>query len=120
MDNLWIFLQIVMINVLLSGDNAVVIAMASRHLPPRQRKRAVWWGAIAAVGLRCVLTLAAISLLQIPYLQAIGSGLLLWIAVKLMHEAEEGKKPGPEGDWDCQAASSSGWPRRCREPYGRS
>ncbi|AJY76346.1 TerC family protein [Paenibacillus beijingensis] len=94
MDNLLTFLEIVLINVLLSGDNAVVIAMASQHLPERQRKRAVWWGAAAAVGLRCVLTLAAISMLSVPFLQAAGSLLLLYIAVKLLADAEHGS----EGD----------------------
>lgn len=87
MDSLFIFVQIVLINVLLSGDNAIVIAMASAQLPPEQRKRAVWWGALAAVGLRCILTLVAIQLLQVPYLQAIGALLLFYIAVKLLVDA---------------------------------
>ncbi|WP_042159761.1 TerC family protein [Paenibacillus gorillae] len=90
MDNLITFIEIVLINLLLSGDNAVVIAMASQHLPPHQRKKAVWWGALAAVGLRCILTLAAISLLQTPYLQAVGAALLLYIAVKLLVDAGSG------------------------------
>ncbi|MGN7454975.1 TerC family protein [Paenibacillus pasadenensis] len=93
MDHLWIFLQIIAINVLLSGDNALVIAMASQHLPPEQRKRAIAWGTFAAIALRCVLTLAAISLLQLPYLQACGSALLLVIAVQLLRDAE---RPGEE------------------------
>ncbi|WP_364141217.1 TerC family protein [Paenibacillus sp. LPE1-1-1.1] len=87
MDSLIIFIEIVLINVLLSGDNAIVIAMASGQLPPEQRKRAVWWGAAAAVGLRCLLTLVAIKLLQVPFLQAIGALLLFYIAVKLLAEA---------------------------------
>lgn len=87
MDSVFIFIQIVLINVLLSGDNAIVIAMASQQLPPNQRKRAVWWGALAAVGLRCILTLVAIKLLQIPYLQAAGALMLFYIAVKLLVEA---------------------------------
>jgi YjbE family integral membrane protein len=87
LDSLIIFIEIVLINVLLSGDNAIVIAMASGQLPPEQRKRAVWWGAMAAVGLRCVLTLVAIKLLQVPFLQAIGALLLFYIAVKLLAEA---------------------------------
>lgn len=90
MDSTLIFLQIVLINVLLSGDNAIVIAMASQHLPAGQRKRAVWWGAFAAVALRCVLTVVALQLLQIPYLQAAGALLLLYIAIKLLD--------GPEAD----------------------
>lgn len=87
MDGIFIFIEIILINVLLSGDNAIVIAMASQKLPPNQRKRAVWWGAFAAVGLRCLLTLIAIKLLQIPYLQAIGALLLFFIAVKLLADA---------------------------------
>lgn len=87
MDSVIIFIEIILINVLLSGDNAIVIAMASGQLPLEQRKRAVWWGALAAVGLRCMLTLVAIKLLQVPYLQAIGALLLFYIAVKLLAEA---------------------------------
>lgn len=86
-DNLLIFMEIILINVLLSGDNAIVIAMASQQLPQHQRKAAVWWGAFAAVALRCILTLVAIKLLQVPYLQAIGAILLFYIAVKLLADA---------------------------------
>jgi YjbE family integral membrane protein len=89
-DSTLIFLQIVLINVLLSGDNAIVIAMASQHLPARQRKRAIWWGAFAAVALRCLLTVVALQLLQIPFLQAAGAILLLYIAVKLLQDAGGG------------------------------
>ncbi|SFI60911.1 integral membrane protein, YjbE family [Paenibacillus sp. UNC496MF] len=89
MDSLIVFIQIMFINVLLSGDNAVVIALASQQLPPKQRKRAVLWGAVAAVGLRCALTLVAIYLLKIPYLQAAGSVLLFLIAVKLIMDASD-------------------------------
>ncbi|WP_181438809.1 TerC family protein [Paenibacillus sambharensis] len=91
MDSLLIFVQIMLINILLSGDNAVVIAMASQHLPPRQRQRAIWWGAAAAVGLRCVLTLVAVTLLQVPYLQAAGAVLLFMIAVKLLLDSGSGE-----------------------------
>ncbi|QHW30406.1 TerC family protein [Paenibacillus rhizovicinus] len=87
MDSLVVFVQIMFINVLLSGDNAVVIALASQQLPPAQRRKAVMWGAAAAVGLRCVLTLVALTLLQVPYLQAAGSVLLFLIAVKLIMDA---------------------------------
>ncbi|WP_040711293.1 TerC family protein [Paenibacillus curdlanolyticus] len=90
MDSLIVFMQIVLINMLLSGDNAVVIGMASNQLPPAQRKRAVWWGSAAAVLLRCVLTIAAVTLLQIPYLQAAGAVLLGIIAVKLFKDAFNG------------------------------
>ncbi|MBW7473679.1 TerC family protein [Paenibacillus oenotherae] len=87
MDNLLVFIQIVFINVLLSGDNAIVIALASQQLPHAQRRRAVWWGTAAAVLLRCLLTLVAITLLEVPYLQAAGAVLLFLIAVKLVKDS---------------------------------
>jgi YjbE family integral membrane protein len=77
-------LQILMINIMLSVDNAVVIAMASRGLPDRQRKLAIWWGIFGAIALRIVLTIIVQYLLQIPLLQAAGGVLLLWIAIKLL------------------------------------
>lgn len=87
MDSVFIFLQIALINILLSGDNAIVIAMASQQLPAKQRKAAIWWGAFVAVALRCALTVLALQLLQIPYLQAAGAVLLIIIAVKLLSDA---------------------------------
>lgn len=84
--------SIIMINLLLSGDNALVIALASRALPKAQQKKAIFWGGAGAVGLRILLTLFAIILLQVPYLQFAGGLLLLWVAVKLMkgeHESHE-------------------------------
>ncbi|MBD2844425.1 TerC family protein [Paenibacillus sp. IB182496] len=104
MESLLIFLQIVFINVLLSGDNALVIAMASQHLPPRQRQKAIVWGSAAAVILRCALTLAAITLLQVPYLQAVGALLLLWIAVQLLRDAQQGAGPHIRRAGSLQAA----------------
>jgi YjbE family integral membrane protein len=86
LDRAVIFLEITLINLLLSGDNAVVIAMAARRLPRHQRRRAVWWGAGAAVLLRCVLTLGAVAMLGIPYLQTAGAVLLFLIALKLILE----------------------------------
>ncbi|MBW5448073.1 YjbE family putative metal transport protein [Cohnella sp. CFH 77786] len=83
-EQLFILLEILLINIILSGDNAVVIAMASKSLPERQRKQAVWWGSCAAVVLRILLTFAAVYLLHIPYIQAVGSVLLLYIAIKLV------------------------------------
>ncbi|KIL41796.1 membrane protein [Gordoniibacillus kamchatkensis] len=85
---LWLFLQILLINIVLSGDNAVVIAMASKNLPAEQRRQAIWWGTAGAIGLRLVLTLIAVFVLGIPYIQAAGSLLLLWIAVKLLIDDE--------------------------------
>ena len=83
-------LEIIVINVLLSGDNAVVIALACRNLPPAQRKWGVIWGAVGAIVLRIVLTYFAVTLLTLPYLKIIGGALLLWIGVKLIAEEEEG------------------------------
>lgn len=84
----WILLlvQILVINIVLSGDNAVVIALASKNLPLAQRKQAIWWGAFGAIALRMLLTLAAVYLLYIPFIQGLGSLLLFWIAVKLLIE----------------------------------
>jgi len=75
---------IIWVNIILSGDNAVVIALAARSLPQRQQRQAVIWGAGAAVVLRIVLTVVAVELLKLPYLKLLGGALLLWIAVKLL------------------------------------
>lgn len=89
MESVWLLAEILMVNLVLSGDNAMVIALASKNLPEKHRKTAVWWGAAGAVILRCVLTFAAVLLLKIPYIQAGGGLLLLWIAFKLLLENEE-------------------------------
>jgi YjbE family integral membrane protein len=87
----WIgLLKIVWINIILSGDNAVVIALAARSLPPEQQKKAIFWGSGAAVVLRIALTVVAARLLALSFLQIIGGGLLLWIGVQLLSENEEG------------------------------
>lgn len=77
-------LQIIWINILLSGDNAVVIALACRSLPKRERKWGVILGAGAAVLMRIIFTVMVMELMQIPYLKLVGGLLLLWIAVKLV------------------------------------
>lgn len=77
-------LAIIWVNIILSGDNAVVIALAARSLPARQQTQAVIWGAGAAVVLRIILTIVAVELLKLPWLKLIGGALLLWIAVKLL------------------------------------
>jgi YjbE family integral membrane protein len=82
-------LTIIWVNVILSGDNAVVIALAARSLPKRQQGKAVFWGAGAAVVLRIVLTIGAVELLKLPFLKIIGGLLLLWIAVKLLLPEDE-------------------------------
>jgi YjbE family integral membrane protein len=79
---------IVVANILLSGDNAVVIAMAARSLPQAQQKKAIFWGSVAAIALRIALTIAAVQLLQLPYLKLIGALALLWVGVQLMLETE--------------------------------
>src|SRR5712691_2039438 len=77
-------LAIIWVNIILSGDNAVVIALAARSLPARQQTQAVILGAGAAVVLRIILTIVAVELLKLPWLKLIGGALLLWIAVKLL------------------------------------
>ncbi|MCP3771983.1 TerC family protein [Paenibacillus sp. MZ04-78.2] len=84
-----LFLQIMLINIVLSGDNAVVIALASKNLPLHQRKQAIWWGAFGAIALRVVLTVIAVYILKVPFIQALGSVLLLWIAIKLLIDEED-------------------------------
>ena len=81
--------SIILANVVLSGDNAVVIAMAARSLPPAQQQKAVMFGSGAAVVLRIVLTVVAAKLLALPYLQIVGGLLLLYIGVQLLGEEEE-------------------------------
>src|SRR2546428_5701737 len=77
-------LKIIGVNIILSGDNAVVIALAARSLPAKQQTQAVFWGAGAAIVLRIILTLFAVALLTLPWLKLIGSLLLFWIGVKLL------------------------------------
>ncbi len=83
-------LQIIWIDVLLSGDNAVVIALACRKLPPRQRLWGVVLGTIVAISLRVVFAGAITTLMQLAYLKLVGGALLLWIAVKLLGPEENG------------------------------
>ena len=84
-------LQIILINILLSGDNAVVIALACRNLSRRQRKYGIFWGVLGAIALRIVLTFFAMNLLRNPYLKLIGGALLVWIGIKLIAEGEDGE-----------------------------
>jgi YjbE family integral membrane protein len=86
----WIaVLQIIAIDIMLGGDNAVVIALACRKLPPEQRQKGIFWGVVGAIGLRVVMIFFALQLLALPYLKIVGALLLLWIGVKLLL---------PEGD----------------------
>lgn len=84
-------LEIIVINILLSGDNAVVIALACRNLSRRMRVLGIFWGVMGAIVLRIVLTFFAVQLLQLPYLQIIGALLLLWIGIKLIAEDDDGE-----------------------------
>lgn len=86
--------KIIMIDLLLSGDNAVVIALACRNLPAAQRKKGIMYGVGGAIGLRIVLTFFAVSLLALPYLKLVGALLLLWIGVKLILPEDEGHGEG--------------------------
>jgi YjbE family integral membrane protein len=87
---------IIWVNLLLSGDNAVVIALAARALPAKQQKTAVFWGSAAAIVMRVLLTIFAVALLQLPWLKLVGGVLLLWIGVKLLvpEDGEEGIEAG--------------------------
>ncbi len=93
----WVgLIKIIWINIILSGDNAVVIALAARSLPQEQQKKAILFGSGAAVVLRIGLTVVAAKLLELPYLQIIGGCLLLWIGTQLLHSGDE--EQGDEGD----------------------
>jgi YjbE family integral membrane protein len=86
----WVgLLKIIWINIILSGDNAVVIAMAARTLPPEQQRKAIFWGTAAAVVLRILLTVVAAKLLEYPFLEIVGGLLLLWIGVQLLSDEDD-------------------------------
>ena len=86
----WTALGLIMFtNRLLSGDNAVVIAMASRNLAPQHQKRAIFWGSAAAIIMRILLTIVAVQLLSLPFLKIIGGILLIYIGVQLMAEGDD-------------------------------
>ena len=81
--------QIIMIDILLGGDNAVVIALACRKLPAHLRIKGILWGTAGAIVLRVVLIAFALTLLQVPFLKLVGAALLLWIGIKLLAPQEE-------------------------------
>ncbi|GGH85639.1 YjbE family integral membrane protein [Pullulanibacillus pueri] len=83
-------LEIILLNIVLSGDNAVVIAMACRNLPKGQQNKAIFWGSFGAIVLRIILTFIAVGLLELPYLKIVGGVLLLWIAVNLLKGEADG------------------------------
>src|SRR5436189_1085574 len=93
----WVGLvKIIGVNIILSGDNAVVIALAARSLPPKQQTQAIIWGSGAAIVMRIILTLFAVALLTLPWLKIVGSLLLFWIGIKLLIPEE--------GDEDIEAS----------------
>jgi YjbE family integral membrane protein len=81
--------QIIIIDILLGGDNAVIIALACRNLPPRHRRLGIIWGAAGAIVLRVILISVAVALLAVPFLKLAGGVLLLWIGVKLIAPPED-------------------------------
>ena len=94
----WIaVLQIIAIDILLGGDNAIVIALACRRLPDAQRKQGIFWGVVGAIGLRVILIFFALQLLAIPFLKIVGGALLLWIGVKLLQPEDDGEHGQVEG-----------------------
>ncbi|MFT3778609.1 MAG: TerC family protein [Ottowia sp.] len=89
--------QIILIDILLGGDNAVVIALACRRLPPDQRTKGIIWGTVGAIVLRVILIAFALALLQIPFLKLVGALLLVWIGVKLIAPDDEGDHGNIQG-----------------------
>ncbi|MFN5512805.1 MAG: TerC family protein [Burkholderiales bacterium] len=101
----WVALgQILIADILLSGDNAVVIALAARALPPEQQKRAVIIGAGAAIAMRVMLTLVAAQLMQLPWLKLVGGAMLLYIGVGLLMPEEEASESSIEAKGSMFAA----------------
>ena len=92
---------IILIDIVLAGDNAIVIALAARSMPERLRKRAIVWGTVGAVAVRTVMTVAVVWLLKVPGLMLVGGLGLVWIAYKLLAPNEDGEAHG--------AAASSFW-----------
>jgi YjbE family integral membrane protein len=86
--------QIILIDILLGGDNAVVIALACRGLPPEQRRKGIFYGTAGAIVLRVILIVFALTLLKVPFLKFVGGLLLIWIGIKLLMPQEEGEGHG--------------------------
>lgn len=89
--------QIIMIDILLGGDNAVVIALACRKLPADQRTKGILWGTVGAIVLRVILIFFALTLLAIPYLKLVGAALLVWIGIKLLAPGDDDEHGNIEG-----------------------
>ncbi len=99
----WLALvQIIIINIMLSGDNAVVIALACRSLPPKQQQQAIIFGSVGAIVLRIVLTFFAVMLLSLPFLKLVGGLALLWIGASMLNSNDDGH--GPDAHSNLSAA----------------
>jgi YjbE family integral membrane protein len=88
-------LAIILIDLVLAGDNAIVIALAARNLPPHLQKKAIAWGAVGAIAVRSVMTIGVVWLLKIPGLMLVGGLGLLWIAYKLLADTGDKQHDGP-------------------------
>jgi len=97
-------LQIIAIDIMLGGDNAVVIALACRKLPPGQRNKGIFWGVFGAIVLRVAMIFFVLQLLALPYLKIVGALLLLWIGIKLMVPEDDGEHGGIDGGTTLYAA----------------
>ncbi len=89
--------QIILIDILLGGDNAVVIALACRQLPAHQRTKGILWGTAGAIVLRVILIAFALTLLQVPFLKLVGAALLIWIGIKLLVPEDEDEHSNIKG-----------------------
>ncbi len=88
-------LAIILIDLVLAGDNAIVIALAARNLPPALQKKAIVWGTVGAIAVRSVMTLGVVWLLKIPGLMLVGGLGLVWVAYKLLADQDDGGHDGP-------------------------
>lgn len=104
LEGITALLSILMIDIVLSGDNAIVIALASRNLPKDQQKKAIFWGTGGAILVRVLLTVFVLFLLEIPFLQLIGGILLLWIAYKLLTDDKDAHVSTVKGSKSLSAA----------------
>lgn len=96
---LWAFLAIVLIDIVLAGDNALVIGMAANKLPPELRKKAIFWGTFGAIAIRFISVAALTYLLMVPGLRAIGAAALLWIGWKLVFDSGEHEVKASDTFW---------------------
>jgi len=88
-------LAIILIDLVLAGDNAIVIALAARSLPPRLQRKAIVWGTVGAIAVRSAMTVGVVWLLKVPGLMLVGGLGLLWIAYKLLADTGEADEHGP-------------------------